>query len=106
MELLDFENHVKLIIAVFVVMWLFECGNLTIQHIFKNCYFFEDLGENIFRTCCHVSGLVQFLQKSSVNVYAGICKWLKRGAFLQKSIVLKIGKLLFQHQIYNRRPAH
>ena len=59
MELLDFENHVKLIIAVFVVMWLFECGNLTIQHIFKNCYFFEDLGENIFRTCCHVSGLVQ-----------------------------------------------
>ena len=60
MELLDFENHVKLIIAVFVVMWLFECGNLTIQHIFKNCYFFEDLGENIFRTCCHVSGLVQF----------------------------------------------
>ncbi len=60
MELLDFENHVKLIIAVFVVMWLFECGNLTIQHIFKNCYFFEDLGENIFRTCCHVSGLVQY----------------------------------------------
>jgi len=54
MELLDFENHVKLIIAVFVVMWLFECGNLTIQHIFKNCYFFDDLGENIFRTCCHV----------------------------------------------------
>ena len=34
------------------------------------------------------------MQKSSVNVYAGICKWLKRGAFLQKSIVLKIGKLL------------
>ena len=59
MELLDFENHVKLIIAVFVVMWLFECGNLTIQHIFKNCYFFEDLGETIFRTCRRVSGLVQ-----------------------------------------------
>ena len=36
------------------------------------------------------------MQKSSVNVYAGICKWLKRGAFLQKSIVLKIGKLLVQ----------
>ncbi len=36
------------------------------------------------------------MQKSSVNVYAGICKWLKRGAFLQKSIVLKIGKLLLK----------
>lgn len=36
------------------------------------------------------------MQKSSVNVYAGICKWLKRGAFLQKSIVLKIGKLLIK----------
>ena len=58
MELLDLENHVKLIIAVFVVMWLFECGNLTIQHIFKNCYFFEDLGEIIFRTYCRVSDLV------------------------------------------------
>ena len=66
MELLDFENHVKLIIAVFVVMWLFECGNLTIQHIFKNCYFFEDLGENIFRTCCHVSGLVQYRHKRTL----------------------------------------
>lgn len=37
------------------------------------------------------------MQKSSVNVYAGICKWLKRGAFLQKSIVLKIGKLLVDY---------
>jgi len=41
------------------------------------------------------------LQKSSVNVYAGICKWLKRGAFLQKSIVLKIGKLLINSIIKN-----
>ena len=40
------------------------------------------------------------MQKSSVNVYAGICKWLKRGAFLQKSIVLKIGKLLHNLSLY------
>ena len=41
---MSLKIHGKLSIAVFVYMWDVSCGNLTIQHIFKNCYFFWKSG--------------------------------------------------------------
>ena len=38
-KILKTKKHDKIRIAVIVVMWLFKCGNLTIQHKNKNCYF-------------------------------------------------------------------
>lgn len=40
-EVYNSRKHVKLITAVFVVMFLVECDNLTMKHIYENCYFFD-----------------------------------------------------------------
>ena len=38
---MSLKIHVKLSIAVLVYVLNVKCGNSTIQHKYKNCYFFE-----------------------------------------------------------------
>ena len=53
---LCYINH-----SSFRTLWsMVKCGNSTIHYNCKNCYFFVDLEEIIFRTWRRVSGLVQY----------------------------------------------